>query len=143
MTKRVTTIAAAAALFAGITAVSAPTAQAVPQVTGSQVRYVFCSDNRYGNDLGYIDNFGPKRVLNVTLDEHIGGSRFCTTITENIEPGSYVFSSITNDNSPYVHAAIYSVSYPLFSGSTGAPPQETLIARDERHRPGGYNYALT
>ncbi|MEV0945541.1 hypothetical protein [Rhodococcus sp. NPDC049939] len=143
MKKRVTTMAAAAGLLAGITAVSAPTAQALPTVSGSQVRYVFCSDNQFGNELTYYDNFGMRELGNVTLSENVGGSRFCETITERIDPGSYVWSSISNDNSPYVYAAIYSVSIPLFSGSTGAPPQDSLIARDESYDSyGGLNFAF-
>ncbi|MGC5163003.1 hypothetical protein [Rhodococcus sp. 105337] len=49
---------------------------------------------------------------------------------------------ITNEHSRYVYAAIYSVSYPMFSGSTGAPPQYTQVARDENYSSyGGFNYA--
>ncbi|MEE2056589.1 hypothetical protein [Rhodococcus artemisiae] len=71
------------------------------------------------------------------------GELYRGAVEVGIESGTHVWSTISNEDSRYVYAAIYSVSYPPFSGSKAAAPQYTLVARDENHnRYGGYNSAI-
>ncbi|MGV9734857.1 hypothetical protein ACWDT5_12235 [Rhodococcus aetherivorans] len=140
MKKLIGTLAAAATLATCSAALTTPAAQAAT-ISGSAVKYVFCSANQHNNEIAYHDRYGRVNKF-VSLPTKAEGNRFCGSIEVSIESDSYVSARITNDHSHYVYAAIYSVSYPLFSGSTGAPPQYTLIARDERHNSyGGFNYA--
>ncbi|MEV1133356.1 hypothetical protein [Rhodococcus coprophilus] len=140
MHKLINTLAAAATLATGAAVLTAPAAQAVT-ISGSGVEYVFCSANQHNNEISYYDSYGKvEKIVSLNTPD---GNAFCGAIEVSIEPDSYVWSSISNDDSRYVYAAIYSVSYPLFSGSTGAPPQYTLVARDESHDSyGGFNYAI-
>jgi len=140
MKKLISTLVAAATLATGAAALTAPAAQAVT-ISGSGVKYVFCSANQHNNEVTYYDRYGKVEKF-VSLND-VDGNVFCGAIEVGIESDSYVWSSISNDRSRYVYAAIYSVSYPLFSGSTGAPPRYALVARDESHDSyDGYNYAI-
>ncbi|MCD2114663.1 MULTISPECIES: hypothetical protein [Rhodococcus] len=140
MKKFIGTLAAAATLATGTVVLTAPAAQAAT-ISGSAVEYVFCSANQHNNEVTYYDRYGMVEKI-VSLPD-FDGKVYCGAIEVGIESDSYVWSSIANDHSHYVYAAIYSVSYPLFSGSTGAPPNRTLVAREEsRDRSGGFNYAI-
>lgn len=141
MKKLIAALAAAGTLAAGSAVLTAPAAHAAT-VSGSAVKYVFCSDNQYNNEIHYYDRYGRVDKF-VNLPDRVEGNRFCGFIETSIESDSYVSASISNDAAHYVYAAIYSVYYPLFSGSTGAPPQYTMVARDENFsRSGGYNSAF-
>lgn len=141
MKKSIATLTAAAALAGGAAALAAP-AQAVI-VNGNAVKYVFCSDNRYNNEISYHDNYGSVDKF-VTLNESVGGSRFCGSVEVPFKSGSYASAHINNDHSPYVYAAVFSVTYPPALGSSAPqPPTYTLVARDENYSSyGGYNYAF-
>lgn len=145
MKKKSTTIAAAVALLAGsagLSVIAAPAAQAVT-VSGSEVKYVFCSDNRNGNHVAYYDYYGRQAQGPVSFPDNVGGNRWCGSITVGPDRNDFALSSISNDNSPYVYAAIYEVTYPLFSSSTGAPAVERLVAVKESYQSrGGFNYAI-
>ncbi|NLE82742.1 MAG: hypothetical protein GX610_24845 [Rhodococcus sp.] len=141
MKKPMATLAAAATLAAGAAVLTAPAAQAAT-ISGSAVKYVFCSANPNNNEIIYYDRYGKVDKF-VSLTDKVGDSLYCGHVEVGIESDSYVWSAIRNDNSTYVYTAIYDVHYPLFSGSTGAPPQYTLVGRDESHsRYGGYNSAM-
>lgn len=141
MKKSIATLAAAGALATGAAALTAPAAHAAT-ISGSAVKYVFCSANQHGNEITYYDRYGKVDTV-VSLNDKVDGNIFCGAVEVGIESGSYVWSAISNNHSHYVYAAIYEVNYPLFSGSTGAPPQYTLVARDEsRNSYGGFNSAM-
>ncbi|MFD6859743.1 hypothetical protein ACFWCF_20705 [Rhodococcus sp. NPDC060090] len=140
MKRLIATLAATAMLATGAAALTAPAAHAAT-ISGSGVKYVFCSANQHDNNVIYYDQYGKVDKF-VSLNDK-DGNLYCGAVEVGIESGAYVWSAISNEHSHYVYAAIYSVSYPLFSGSTGAPPQYTLVARDESHNSyGGYNSAM-
>ncbi|SMG55829.1 hypothetical protein SAMN02745947_04687 [Rhodococcus rhodochrous J3] len=141
MKKFIGTLAAAATLAAGSAALTTPVAQAVT-ISGSGVKYVFCSSNQHNNQISYYDRYGKvSKIVNLTTKAQ--DNSYCGVIEVSIEPDSYVSALIENDRAHYAYVAVYSVSYPLFSGSTGAPPNYTLVARDEnRSSSGRYNYAF-
>ena len=140
MKKLIGTLAAAATLATGSVALTTPAAQAAT-VSGSGVKYVFCSSNQHNNEISYRDRYGKVNKF-VSLPTKTEGNRYCGNIEVSVEADSYVSARIVNEHSHYVYVAIYSVSYPLFSGSTGAPPQYTLVARDESYDSyGGFNFA--
>ncbi|USH45063.1 membrane protein [Gordonia phage Camerico] len=97
------TVAAGAMFFAGSGAASA-----VEISPYSYAKVVFCSDNRYGNEVSYYDDYGLVEET-VRLDNHVGGSRYCGSPARvwSGEYGDYTWASISNDNSPYVYCAIY------------------------------------
>ncbi|AOW93332.1 hypothetical protein BFN03_13580 [Rhodococcus sp. WMMA185] len=148
--KLATTAAAAAALVAGAlgaATLSAPPAQAV-SISASNVKYVFCSANQYGNNLEYEDSYGTKQIRNAVLPNKVDDSLYCGTVDVYLgydEYGHYVSAWITNESSAYVYAAIYSVypaTAPLFGSLGGREHAEYLQARDENYSSyGGYNYA--
>ncbi|WP_138842365.1 hypothetical protein [Rhodococcus pyridinivorans] len=141
MKKFVGTLAAAATLATGTAVLTAPAAQAAT-VSGSAVKYVFCSSNQHNNQISYDDRYVQVSKI-VSLPAKAQDNTYCGVIEVGIESDSYVSAMIENERAHYVYAAVYSVSYPLFSGSTGAPPNYTLVARDENHSSyGGYNYAF-
>lgn len=141
MKKFIGTLAAAATLAAGSAALTTPVAQAVT-ISGSGVKYVFCSSNQHNNQISYEDRYGQVSKI-VSLPAKAQDGTYCGVIEVGIESDSYVSAMIKNERAHYVYAAVYSASYPLFSGSTGAPPNYTLVARDENHSSyGGYNYAF-
>lgn len=140
MKKTVAILAASAALSAG--AVALPTAAQAATIQGQAVRYTFCSDNQFGNDLTYYDSYGLVELRNVTLPRNVGGARFCGTVETSQESGTYLWSHIRNYNSPYVYAAIDDVYFPPFAGSTGEPPSYRLIARSQDYSNYGYASAM-
>ncbi|AZS07944.1 hypothetical protein PBI_GRAY_91 [Gordonia phage Gray] len=130
MKKLITAIATTAAAVAVIAAPGAASAVEVDQY--DRVSFVFCSDNRYGNEINYYDSNGNLREqVNVRFDQHRGGNRWCdsTGWTEYDEYGSYVWSAISNDNSPYVFCAIYTGRY--------------QAAASEDYDTSGYGYVAT
>lgn len=140
MKKFIGMLAAAATLAAGSAALTTPVAQAVT-ISGSGVKYVFCSSNQHNNQISYEDRYGQVSKI-VSLPAKAQDGTYCGVIEVGIEPDTYVAARIKNNNAHYVYAAVYSVSYPLFSGSTGAPPNYTLVARDESYDSyGGFNFA--
>ena len=142
--KRIATTAAVALIAgtAGLAAIVAPAALAVT-ASGSQVKYVFCSDNRNGNHVTYIDYYGRQSQGPVSFPDNIGGNRWSGSITVSADRDGFAYASISNEHSPYVYGAIYSIDYPPFAGSAGAPAQERLIAVKEGQQGFvGYNYAL-
>ncbi|MGW0024782.1 hypothetical protein [Rhodococcus sp. NPDC003383] len=139
MKKLMATFAATATLTTGAAVLTAPAAQAAT-ISGSAVKYVFCSDRQYNNEIDYYDRYGKVNKY-VTLN-NADGNAFCGAIEVSIESDSYVWASISNDDATYTYVAIYNVYYPLFSGSTGAPPQYTLVARDEDHSRYGSSFAM-
>jgi hypothetical protein len=141
MKKLIGSLVGATTLAMGAAMLTAPAAQAVT-VSSSTVKYVFCSANPNGNHITYYDRYGMVDKY-VTLNDKVDANTYCAAVEVGIESDSFVWSSIDNDDSTYVYAAIYEVRYPLFSGSSGAAPQSTLVARDEsRDRNGGFNYAI-
>ncbi|AOW93106.1 hypothetical protein BFN03_11825 [Rhodococcus sp. WMMA185] len=133
---KVATIAAAAALLAGavgVTTVSTSEAQAAI-VSGTEVRYVFCSDNPDGNTVTYFDSDGNLVDRPISLTDNIGGERYCGSIKASVNPGDNRWASITNYDSPYLYAAIYEMIPPYnfnFLGSTLGPPQEHMLRWNE------------
>lgn len=131
ISKIAATIATSAA--AAVAIIAAPGAASAVEVDQyDYVNYVFCSDNRYGNEINYYDASGNLRErVNIRLDQHRGGNRWCDSIgyTEYDEYGSYVWSAISNDNSPYVFCAIYTDGY--------------QAAASEDYDTYGYGYANT
>ena len=140
MKKFIGTLAAAATLATGTAVLTTPAAQAAT-ISGSAVKYVFCSSNQYNNQISYEDRYGQVSKI-VNLPAKAQDNSYCGVIEVSIEPDTYVAARIKNNSAHYLYAAVYSVSYPLFSGSTGAPPNYTLVARDENYSSyGGSNYA--
>ncbi|MGN5236427.1 hypothetical protein [Rhodococcus sp. SJ-3] len=141
MKKLIAALAGAATLAAGAAVLTAPAVQAAT-ISSSTAKYVFCSANQHGNNITYYDRYGMVDKV-VSLNNKTDSNLYCAAFEVGIEPDSFVWSSIDNDHSSYVYAAIYEVHYPLFSGSSGASPQYTLIAREEsRDSYGGFNYAI-
>ncbi|MBA5846410.1 hypothetical protein [Gordonia amicalis] len=101
---RVTTIAASVA--APVLGLAVP-AHAVITDQYDRVKTVFCSTERYGNEVEY-DNGNRHYDQRVQLSERNNGL-WCgsSSFTEYKEYGQYISASIQNDNANYVYCAIW------------------------------------
>ena len=96
----------AGVIVAGATAATlAGTANAVTLDANDSVKYVFCSDQRTGNEITYYDNYG-KQDGTYTLKQ-ANGSHWCGSVSLRSSEGGYVWSSINQNDGGYVYCAIY------------------------------------
>ena len=108
MNKRIASAIAGVAATVGLIAGAGGAAAGTDIGPYSYAKVVFCSDNRYGNEVNYYDQYGMVSET-VRLDGHLSGNRWCGSPTPEYvgEYGGYTWASISNDNSPYVYCAIY------------------------------------
>lgn len=90
-----------------LTVVGAGTAAAVTTDQYDHVKYVFCSNDRTGNEVTYYDALGQRDQV-LTLNQNNDGL-YCGSIsyTEPEKYGSFIWSSIQNDHASYVYCAIW------------------------------------
>ncbi|WP_405178670.1 hypothetical protein OG225_32295 [Nocardia sp. NBC_01377] len=99
------TIGTAAALTGAVVA-GTGVAAAVDVPSRANVRYVFCSDEKVGNEIIYYDELG-KRDEVVTLAEHTDGGLWCRNVDVQFKSRSFTWSAIANEDAHYAYTAIY------------------------------------